>query len=136
MIRSQIIIVLRDKFGRILLQLRDEKPKRYPNYWAFFGGGIEKGETPEKAFRRELKEELGRRFKNYKFFRKYKLKDKFGSIEEYVYIISIKSLASKLRLKLGEGRGLAFLSCKEIKKIKTPEYEKSIFDDLCKLNRA
>ena len=42
-----------------LLQLRDNKPEiTNQNKWAFFGGEIEKGETPWQALKREIKEEL------------------------------------------------------------------------------
>ena len=45
--------------GRLLLQLRDNKPDIYcPGCWGLFGGAIDKGETPETALRRELFEEL------------------------------------------------------------------------------
>ncbi|MDB5411032.1 MAG: putative hydrolase [Rhodospirillales bacterium] len=45
--------------GRYLLQLRDAKPTiLLPDHWACFGGGIEEGENPEAALRRELVEEL------------------------------------------------------------------------------
>ena len=45
--------------GRLLLQLRDNKPDIYcPGCWGLFGGAIDKGETAETALRRELFEEL------------------------------------------------------------------------------
>ncbi len=50
---------LRDESGRILLQHRDSGAPRCPEMWAFFGGEIERGETPERALRREAREELG-----------------------------------------------------------------------------
>lgn len=52
------IIVLDD--GRYLLQLRDNKKGIFfPGHWGLFGGGVEEGERPADALRRELKEELG-----------------------------------------------------------------------------
>ncbi|MDR0564385.1 MAG: NUDIX domain-containing protein, partial [Azoarcus sp.] len=44
--------------GRFLLGQR-APGSFYPGYWEFPGGKIEPGESPEKALRRELKEELG-----------------------------------------------------------------------------
>lgn len=46
--------------GRYLLQLRDNKKGIFfPGHWGLFGGGVEKGEQPVDALRRELNEELG-----------------------------------------------------------------------------
>jgi len=46
--------------GKILLQLRDNDPRiNYPNHWGLFGGEVDQGECPNKAIRRELREELG-----------------------------------------------------------------------------
>ncbi|HIH17265.1 MAG: 7,8-dihydro-8-oxoguanine triphosphatase [archaeon GW2011_AR6] len=56
--RDVAVIILYDNKKRILLQHRGKNSPRLPGYWAFFGGGIEKGETPEQAVRRECKEEL------------------------------------------------------------------------------
>ena len=45
--------------GRVLLLKRADSAKDAPGTWAFPGGGIEAGETPEAAARRELQEECG-----------------------------------------------------------------------------
>jgi 8-oxo-dGTP diphosphatase len=63
MINSQHIkivsaIVVSDK--RVLLLLRDNNPEiRDPNCWQLPGGGVEDGETPDEAIKRELQEEIG-----------------------------------------------------------------------------
>ena len=45
--------------GRYLMQQRDALDFIFfPDWWGCFGGGLEPGETPEQAMRRELSEEL------------------------------------------------------------------------------
>ena len=62
--RDASVILLHDDGGRILLQHREKERKISPNCWAFFGGGIEAGETPDQALQRESMEELEWRVKN------------------------------------------------------------------------
>jgi 8-oxo-dGTP pyrophosphatase MutT (NUDIX family) len=50
--------VIRRADGRILLNLRSKSAWVYPAHWAFFGGGVEEGESWLAALRRELHEEL------------------------------------------------------------------------------
>lgn len=46
--------------NKFLLLKRSDDPKIWqPSKWALVGGGIEKGETPEKAVKREIEEEIG-----------------------------------------------------------------------------
>jgi 8-oxo-dGTP diphosphatase len=62
-------LILDDGTGRILLQLRDDKPDiPFPNCWGTFGGAIEPGETPEAAITREIKEELDLDLKDFHYF--------------------------------------------------------------------
>ncbi|MBO9998227.1 MAG: NUDIX hydrolase [Cyanobacteria bacterium SID2] len=56
---KHVAIAILYQQGRYLMQLRDNIPGIvYPGYWAFFGGHIEPGETPEAAIVRELYEEI------------------------------------------------------------------------------
>ncbi len=45
--------------GRVLLHLRCRRAHVYPGCGAFFGGGVERGESPFQALCREWREELG-----------------------------------------------------------------------------
>lgn len=56
---THVAIALLLREGQFLLQLRDNIPTIvYPGHWAFFGGHVEPGETPEAGVWRELKEEI------------------------------------------------------------------------------
>jgi len=56
-----VYAVVRDSKGRILVMKRRE-----PKIWEFPGGGIEWGETPEEAVKREVLEETGLKIKGIK----------------------------------------------------------------------
>jgi len=53
------LVLLVDRSGAVLLQLRDGRTSASPNQWSLPGGHVEPGETPEQAARRELREETG-----------------------------------------------------------------------------
>ena len=54
-----VAIAILHQNGKFLMQLRDDIPNiLYPGFWAFFGGHVEAGETPEVAVVREVMEEI------------------------------------------------------------------------------
>ena len=89
--------------GRLLLQLRDNKPDIYcPGCWGLFGGAIDKGETPETALRRELFEEL--------FLTRFSMKYSFSWINPSSTIrllfFAVSEIGSLDMLKLNEGQAM------------------------------
>lgn len=46
------------KTKKVLIHQRNDKRSGDPKGWDYFGGAVERGETPEEALRRELCEEL------------------------------------------------------------------------------
>ena len=120
MARNVSIIILYDKDRKILLQHRAEDAKRLPGYWAFFGGGIEKGETPEQAVKRETLEELGYTLKNPKMIMKQKFFWKDEKNEKYVYM---EEYDPSKKLILGEGQNLGWYHLSDLKKLKIVDHD-------------
>ena len=89
-----------------LLQLRDAKPEIwYPANWGLFGGGVETGEDPEDALKRELREELELDIDGAEFFARFDFDVGGLSLPRYYrnyYVVSI-SRAVEQRLVLHEG---------------------------------
>jgi 8-oxo-dGTP pyrophosphatase MutT (NUDIX family) len=53
-------VILVDREGQVLLQLRDDDPAiMFPGHWGITGGAGHSGESPEQTARREVEEETG-----------------------------------------------------------------------------
>ncbi len=65
--------------GKILL-VQQRKQSAYA-LWSYPGGRVETRETPEEAVHREIREELGAKLINGKFFRVYPLRTANGNLE-------------------------------------------------------
>ncbi len=57
--RVQSKVILLNSDGKVLIARRSEYSERRANEWELVGGGVEVGESPEKAASREILEETG-----------------------------------------------------------------------------
>lgn len=79
-LKQNAIAVIVNGDNKILLLKRSDYEKQWmPNKWSLVGGAIEKGETPEKACSREIKEETGLDINN--FVKSFKIQRRSDSIE-------------------------------------------------------
>lgn len=125
------VILIADN-GNILLQYRDKNNKWNQDSWSEFGGQIEEGETPEEAIKRELKEELGIRLTDLKFFKKYEFQRQKGIYEQFVFTASLNYPLESLKKQQKEGKDLAFFNYEEIKNLKMADYTRELLEDFFK----
>lgn len=95
--------------GRILLQLRDDDPSIInPGRWGFFGGHVEAGETPEQAFLREMREELGWRPRHFEPYATREVDRDGWHVTSHVFAAHLD--ADSGALTLGEGQAMALFA--------------------------
>lgn len=105
-----VAIAILHQDQKFLMQLRDDIPGIfYPGHWAFFGGHIEAGETPEAAVRREVLEEISYEMRNPQFF----TTSETEQVIRYVYHEPLQ--ASLDELKLAEGWDFDLVSIEELR---------------------
>ena len=103
--------------ARYLMQHRDDKPGIFfPGWWGCFGGGLEPGESPADAVRRELAEELGWRPERVEHFATLGLDWSFaghGVLPRHFFAVGIDA-ATVARMRLGEGQSMALIPGAEL----------------------
>jgi mutator protein MutT len=123
-IRNIAIIVLYDSDKKILLQHRS-KDAKLPNYWAFFGGGIENNESPEQAVKREAVEELGYHLENPKLIMTQEFQSVYHNGTKYVFM---EKYNPKKQLNLGEGQGMEWYNLSETKDLKIIKHDQAVLE--------
>ncbi|HEX2976872.1 MAG TPA: NUDIX domain-containing protein [Bacteroidales bacterium] len=122
-------IIFQNEEGEFLLYLRDNKPDiPFPDHWDLIGGHVEKGETPEEALIREVKEEIDIDLKDYQFFRIYECLTG-DAYENIKYIYSGKINLPLEKITLLEGVRARFFKKEEIPDVKFANILKSIVMD-------
>ena len=106
-----VVALLPYLHGKLLLQLRDQKEGIvFPGHWGFFSGGLEEGEKPLAAAKRELFEELGYQSQKIQKLGLKKIPD-YNTVS-HVYFFPLETPPEKLQLQ--EGMDLGLFSAEEI----------------------
>lgn len=120
------VLILYDSKNRILLQHRTKDAPMYPDYWGFFGGRIEEGESAEQAVRREAIEELGYQLTNPRpvMARRFVY---HGNI--YVMHIFIERYDGR-SLTLSEGQSMGWFRASETGDLMMNDHDRSLVDEM------
>ena len=125
-VRDVSLFILYTSSGHILLQHRTDDAFRLPGYWAFFGGGIEQGENPTEALRREIREELSYEVQGPKFFLAQKVRDEENDITKYVFVEQYQDQS----LQLGEGQAMGWFSPDETHGLKMIDHDRFVVEQV------
>ena len=123
-VRDVSLFILYTSTGRILLQHRSHDAFRLPNYWAFFGGGIEQGESPTEALEREVLEELSYEVQNPYPLMVQNVRDGEDENTKYVFV----ELYQDQPLQLGEGQAMGWFTPDETYGLTMIEHDRAIVE--------
>jgi mutator protein MutT len=114
-IREVADAIIITETNQYLMKRRDDLPW-FPDQWSFFGGGIEPGETPEEALRRELVEELEFSAGQVEFFTDWRVTLPFPTPRvEHVYFFAVPvAVAAVADFVLSEGAEMRLFSVEEL----------------------
>ena len=129
MAEKQVSVLILYDENRILLQHRTEDAPIFPSHWAFFGGGIERGESPEQAVARESLEELGYAVSAPRLLTAQRFVYDGIECTKHVFIEKYDGAA----LVLGEGQGMGWFLPAETRELKMVDHDRAIVEAMEKL---
>lgn len=102
------LVGLLDSRGWLLLQERDEHASVDPDKWSLVGGGVEPGESPPAAARRELAEETGIQCDDLTALGSFDLPCTFHG-QDHVELFSARMSLTDAAVECNEGRQMIFV---------------------------
>ncbi len=121
-----------DRWGRILLQLRDADlpPERYPDAWSFPGGLLEPGEAPDAAAFREFEEETGHLLESLKLYRVYRRDpDIPSSMTDAFHIYYVDADIDEDLIQVNEGQAFRYFAPDNMAALNIPPHTRLILTD-------
>jgi len=119
-------LILYDHKSRFLLQHRTDDAPNFPGCWSFFGGEVEKGETPEQAVKREALEELSYKLNNPRFLTSQRFAYEAASYVSYLFLDKYDGS----ELLLGEGQGMGWFQPSEARELQMSTLGRKVFEEL------
>jgi len=120
------VITFYDRQKRILLQDRHGISK-IGEEWGFFGGGIETGEIPEQALKREIKEELNFELHDFEFLINYQV---FLPNQMYNEIWMFIGPLDNQKIEQKEGRAMKWFTVGEARQLVMNKNNINILDQI------
>lgn len=101
-----------DRWGRLLLQLRDDHPPPfpYPAHWTIPGGEVEPDESPDAAALREFEEETGHLLETIRFFRAYSRRDLPSQRVDWQHVYYIDADLDEAIITVREGQAFRYFA--------------------------
>jgi 8-oxo-dGTP diphosphatase len=124
--RNVAVVILYNNDSRILLQHRTKDAPTFPDYWAFFGGGIEGDETAEQAVKREALEELEYQLAAPRLFQVRQL---VHQGDEYVVHVFVEEYNGG-KLILREGQAMGWFLTDETNDLLMNDHDRLVIDSL------
>lgn len=125
-VRDVALFILFTAEGKILLQHGSNDAPRLPNYWAIFGGGVEEGESPTRALKREILEELSYHVQRPCFLMAQTFRDEKAENTKYVFIEKYQDQP----LQLGEGQAMGWFSPDETHGLKMIDHDRVVVEQI------
>jgi 8-oxo-dGTP diphosphatase len=122
-------LILYDHQNKFLLQHRTDDAPTFPGCWSFFGGEVEKGETPEQAVKREALEELSYSLNDPRFWTSRRFTCEKTNYVSYLFLDKYDGS----ELLLGEGQGMGWFHPSEAKKLPMSDLGRQVFEELQQL---
>jgi len=119
-------LILYDEKHRILLQHRTDDAPTFPGRWGFFGGEIERRETPEEAMKRETLEELAYELRRPRLWTIRRFTHQGLNYTQYVFLEAYDGS----ELILGEGQGMGWFLPSETKDLAMISHAREVVEAL------
>jgi 8-oxo-dGTP pyrophosphatase MutT (NUDIX family) len=107
-------VLLSNRQGDLLLQLRDDVAPIAPNVWCTVGGAVERGELPDQAAVRELAEETGLRGQQLSLWWHGSLPKTAGPGTTQWWVYTGTTDATTGDIVVGEGADIRFVPRKQV----------------------
>ena len=126
-----VAILELDRWGRVLLQLRDSDlpPERCPDMWSLPGGLMEAGEAPDACGLREFEEETGVLLEDLKLYRVFRRDtDLPTALVDVQHVYYIDADLDEAEIDVREGQAFRYFAADQLDTIPVPEHARLILD--------